>query len=71
MDHNTENVIIEIVRLPRPRGRPKRETPLTVEEKKQRARDIAKRHYEQNYEYRRLQKHCYYERTKHLKNIEN
>ena len=71
MDHNTENVIIEFVRQPRPRGRPKREVPLTVEEKKQRARDIAKRHYEQNYEYRRLQKQCYYERTKHLKNIEN
>ena len=69
MDHNTENVLIEFVK--RPRGRPKRETPLTDEEKKQRARDIAKRHYEQNYEYRRLQKHCYYERTKHLKNIEN
>ena len=68
MDHNTEHVIIEIVK--RPRGRPKREIPLTVEEKKQRARDIAKRHYEQNYEYRRLQKQCYYERTKHLTNIE-
>ena len=71
MDNNTENVIIEFVRQPRQRGRPKRETPLTIEEKKQRARDIAKRHYEQNYEYRRLQKQCYYERTKHLKNIEN
>ena len=69
MDHNTENVIIEIVR--RGKGRPRREIPLTDDEKKQRARDIAKRHYEQNYEYRRLQKHDYYERTKHLKNIEN
>ena len=69
MDRNTENVIIEIVK--RGKGRPKRQTPLTVEEKKQRARDIAKRHYEQNYEYRRLQKQCYYERTKHLKNTEN
>ena len=71
MDYNTENVIIEFVRQPRLRGRPKRETPLTDDEKKQRARDIAKRHYEQNYEYRRLQKACYYERTKHLQNIEN
>ena len=70
MDQHTENVIIEIVK--RPRGRPKRQTQLTVEEKKQRARDIAKRHYEQNYEYRRLQKHCHYERTKQLKQkIEN
>ena len=42
-----------------------------MKKKKQRARDIAKRHYEQNYEYRRLQKHCHYERTKHSKNIEN
>ena len=65
MDCNTENVIIEIVK--RPRGRPKREIPLTDDEKKQRARDIAKRHYEQNYEYRRLQKQCHYERTKQLK----
>ena len=31
MDQNTENVMIEIVK--RSRGRPKRETPLTVEEK--------------------------------------
>ena len=69
MHHNTENVIIEIVK--RPRGRPKRETPLIDDEKIQRARDTPKRHYEQNYEYRRLQKHCHYERTKHLKNIEN
>ena len=68
MDHNTENVIIEIVK--RGKGRPRREIPLTDDEKKQRARDIAKRHYEQNYEYRRLQKACYYERTKHLQNIE-
>jgi len=69
MDHNTENVIIEIVK--RGKGRPRREIPLTDDEKKQRARDIAKRHYDQNYEYRRLQKACYYERTKNLKNIEN
>ena len=65
MDYNTEITIIEITK--RPRGRPKRETHLTDEEKKQRARDIAKRHYEQNYEYRRLQKQCHYERTKQLK----
>ena len=69
MGYNTENIIIQIVK--KHPGRPKRVTPLTDEEKKQRARDIAKRHYEQNYEYRRLQKHCHYERTKHLKNIEN
>ena len=64
MDHNTESTIIEIVK--RPKGRPRRETPLADEETKQRAREIAKRHYEQNYDYRRSQKQCHYERTKQL-----
>ena len=45
--------------------------PLTVEEKKQRTRDTAKRHYENNYEYRRLQKSCWGKRKTAEKKIIN
>jgi len=67
MDYNTENTIIEIAK--RTRGRPKRETQLTDEEKKQRAREIAKRHREQNYEYRRLQQNVITNELNYLKII--
>ena len=43
--------------------------PLTVEEKKQRTRDRAKKHYENNYEYRKLQKACWFQRKKVEKQI--
>ena len=59
MTTTTDHIIdiYAVIVKTRPRERPKREIQLTDEEKKQRAREIAKRHYEQNYEYRILQKH--------------
>ena len=45
MDHNTENVIIEIVK--RPRGRPKI---FTEEEQKEKVKRISQRYYQNNCE---------------------
>ena len=37
---------------------------LSIEQKKQRTRERAKKHYENNYEYRKLQKACWFQRKK-------
>ena len=70
MDHNTENTIIEIVR--RPKGRAKRETPLTDEDKNREQGKWLKDMMNKimNTE---ICKKCHYERNKHLKqtHIEN
>ena len=48
MDHNTENVVIEFVRLPRPRGRPKKY--VTEEERLEIKRANDRKYYNQNSE---------------------
>ena len=62
-----------IIKVPKKRGRKPHLNadclPLTVEEKKQRIRDQAKKIYENNFHYRQLQKACYYERKKAEKKL--
>ena len=59
-----DNVIVK-----RGQGRPKLEIPLTDQEKKDRAKFIAKRHYELNTELRKYQKKCLYEKNKTFKTV--
>ena len=55
MDHNTENVIIEIVK--RPRGRP---VIFTKEEQKEKIKIISQRYYQNNCEQKKENVKLYY-----------
>ena len=64
---------INIIKEPKTRGRKPHlnadGSELTIEQKKQRTRERAKKHYENNYEYRKLQKACWFQRKKDEKKI--
>ena len=67
-DEDYMPVYISIYDRPkRPVGRPKNKIQLTEEEKKERMRKLASKHYYENIEKRRLQQKQHYQRTKEKK----
>ena len=62
VEENTTIINVQKKRGRKPHLNPITGEPLTIEEKKQRTRNSAKRIYENNFHYRQLQKACYYER---------